>query len=136
VRPGEAVQISVTATNTGASVVADVYLMATLPPAAGPQLGCPDEDAVVFAVDGGTGLVLACASDPADMFPPYFDNFAIPAGLNVAVPNFLSLVWPPAAPPGPYTIEIFATPAGALANGVLRDEDILGSASDTLMFVP
>jgi hypothetical protein len=110
--------------------------MATLPAAAGPQFGCPDGDAVVFAVDGGTSLVLACASDPADTFPPFFDNLAIPAGLNVAVPNFFSLVWPPSAPPGPYTIEIFATPVGALADGVLGDEDIVGSAFDTLTFVP
>jgi hypothetical protein len=73
---------------------------------------------------------------PADTFPPFFDNLAIPAGLNVAVPNFFSLVWPSDAPPGPYTIEIFATPAGALADGLLRDEDILRSAFDTLTFVP
>jgi hypothetical protein len=54
----------------------------------------------------------------------------------VTVPNFFSLVWPPSAPPGPYTIEIFATPVGALADGVLGDEDIVGSAFDTLTFVP
>jgi hypothetical protein len=45
-------------------------------------------------------------------------------------------VRPGAAAPGPYTIEIFATPVGALADGQLGGGDVLASALDDVTFVP
>jgi hypothetical protein len=136
VRPGDVLRIGVSAANPGATVVTDVYLRAMLPPAAGPDFGCPDDDAVVFLTDGGATIVLACASDPAGTFPAYFSDLTIPAGFTINVPNFLSLVWPHGAPAGPYTIEIFGTPPGALADGELGAADIVAASSDTLTFEP
>jgi hypothetical protein len=136
VQAGDILKIGVSAVNSGPALVADVYLRAMLPPAAGPEFGCPDEDAVAFLTDGGATIVLACASDPADTFPPYFHNLTIPVGLNVTLAEFLSLVWPHGAPAGPYTIEIFGTPVGALADGALDAGDILAAASDMVTFKP
>jgi hypothetical protein len=64
------------------------------------------------------------------------ENLTIPAGLNVTIPDFLSLVWPAGASPGPYTIEIFGTQVNAAADGEIATSDIVASAFDSVTFVP
>jgi hypothetical protein len=131
VEPGDVLQVGMSATNPGPSTVVDLYLVAVLPPAAGPALGCPNHDPIVFAAAGGARLELACVSDPPQTFPPYIEGLSISAGQTVTL-RALNLVWPAEAPLGSWAVALFAVRPDSLGDGGIDDEDILASAFDTL----
>ncbi|HEV8676392.1 MAG TPA: GDSL-type esterase/lipase family protein [Methylomirabilota bacterium] len=112
-RIGETLQVDLTvADDDGPEQLADVYFGALLPPAAGPGLGCPNQDAIAFIADAFTHIVLTCLADvPAAAAPLY--RVQIPASLPLeTVLGYWTLQWAPGIPPGPYLLFFILTPAG------------------------
>jgi mannan endo-1,4-beta-mannosidase len=111
------VDVYVTAANPGPEVSVDVFFGAQLPPAAGPGLGCPAGDALVFLADGFTRAVVTCASAPPQEFAPLGRSIVVPANLPPTTVRLHTLVWPTGILPGPYTFFLGLTPPNAFANG-------------------
>jgi subtilisin family serine protease len=129
---GQPVRASFTGVNSGAATVVDAYLVILPPPGAGPGLGCPYDDAVVFFAHGAQ-YVVTCASAPPQTFPALFPSLAWPAGPLASAHDLLNLIWPDGAPTGTYTFLVFLTPAGALSDGVIDASDVLAVGSDRLI---
>lgn len=134
VAPGQLVEASATVTNTVGDMLVDVYLLIVPPSAAGPGLGCPGGDALLFLVDGA--YIATCASAPPETFPATAPGVLLSALPPTAVPNFWSVAWASGNPPGTYTFVIVLTPAGAFADGVVDAGDFLAIGADSLSASP
>ena len=127
---GDASLLTATIGNPGAATLVDVYLGVLLPPEAGPALGCPQGDAIAFATEGSSSLVIRCASASPATFPRFAAGASIPAGLPpTSVPDFFGLRWSPDQTGSHLVFMIFTVP-GSLADGVIHEEDIIAFAAD------
>jgi uncharacterized delta-60 repeat protein len=122
--PGETLRAGIAEANYGKEIMVDKYFGALLPPAAGPGLGCPAGDAIVFLTPR---MVLTCRSASPQTFEPVARNLLLPAHFPaLRTPNFYSIVWPSEAPTGTYTFFIAFTRAGTV--------DILALATTSASF--
>jgi len=98
--PGEILRAGVVEANFGPAVLVDKYFGALLPPGTGPELGCPNDDAIIFLT---TRMSLTCLSAPPQTFDPVARNLLLPAGLlPTTTPELFSGVWPLEASAGTY----------------------------------
>jgi mannan endo-1,4-beta-mannosidase len=129
---GQTATVTLHAPNPPLASAADVYFGALLPPAAGPSVGCPAGDAMVFFTAGFTGVAVACqATAPAgfqplaqDVPPAAFQDFS------------LSFVWPTGLPAGSYTFFLALTRPGAFADGSIDPGDILELSTSAITLTP
>jgi acyl-CoA thioesterase I len=126
---GETLHVDLTVANVfGIEFPADVYFGAALPPAAGPPLGCPDEDAVAFVADSFTRVVITCLADaPAAAVPLY--QTEVPRLSLETIRGFWETTWTVKDPPGPYSFFLILTRPG-------DPTAVLSSATHSLMFAP
>jgi uncharacterized delta-60 repeat protein len=125
---GDSFRLDVVTENPGPSRLVDVYFGIIPPASAGPALGCPAADAIVFLVDA-FAPVLTCLSGPEPDIVPFGQNVTIPAALPLTViSNFFGFVWPPGAPPGTYVFFIVFTRPGGL--------DVIAIALAAVAFSP
>ena len=134
---GDTLRVNVTVANPGPTALIDVYFGALLPPAAGPGVGCPGGDAVAFAADDFTRVVVTCLSAPPQGFAPLFRSRMLPGSLPpTTLVDFFSFVWAPDLPAGPYTTFMVLTPPDAFADGSVDSTDFLAAALQGLTFAP
>jgi hypothetical protein len=119
--PGDPVELRLVGNSALGPV--DLYVVAALPPAVAPGLGCGNSLALIFVTNGGTALTLACSANPPSTFPRYTGNSTLPASATL-----LTTVWPAEAPPGPYIFAAVVTPPAALADGAINPGDLLAVA--------
>jgi hypothetical protein len=124
---GDTIEISLTETNTGSSMVVDGYFGVLPPSDAGPALGCPAGDPIAFFVNGFAGPVLTCLSSPST-FGILWSNRSVPGALPPTTSNLASLVWPTAAPGGTYLWFVAFTRPGTV--------DIVALATRTVSLTP
>jgi hypothetical protein len=131
--PGDPVQVTLSATNTGAQITQDLYLVVAVPPALSSSLGCPAGDAVAFATEAFASVVVRCANtaSPAT-FPPFARGVTIPVSPTPAALSGLTFPWPAGLTPGTYTFAVFATAPNAFTDGVRGPGDIGAFAIDQL----
>jgi hypothetical protein len=136
VAAGDPVQVAISITNPGPSLLQDLYFLLLVPPALSSSLGCPAGDAIVFIAGGFSSVVTRCASsEPLQTFPPLFTSMPIPAG-TLDNPNLISFPWPPNLPAGTYTFAIVTTLLSAFSDGALGPADVTAVAADTLQKTP
>lgn len=134
---GNPLDVDLTFANPGASLFLDVYFGVLLPASAGPAVGCPSGDGVIFFANGLTTPVLACASAPLQGFPRTFEGLSIPAGLpTVTIQSFFGLVWPQGAPAGVYQVFKLLTQANALSDGAINPGDVVTFSAAPATFSP
>ena len=130
---GDPVQLTLTKTNTGATITQDLYVAVVVPPALSTALGCPAGDAAAFATPTGSVVVRCAATASPQSFPAFAPGLVIPASATPTVqPGFVSVTWPAGLPPGTYTFVVFTTAPNALADGVVGPGDIAAFATDQL----
>lgn len=133
--PGESLDIDVTVANPGPAIAVDVYFGIVLPAAAGPGLGCPGADAVVFIAAGSAQVT--CLSASPQSFHALATNVTLPGALpSLTVSDFFTFTWGTTEPAGTYTVFLVLTPVGAFADGQLGPADLLAVGSQTITFVP
>jgi hypothetical protein len=132
--PGDTVQVSITAGNSGEAVSAELYVIMLVPPAVSPLLGCPDGDGVVFFASGFSKLLTPCVNtSSAASFEPLYQDMSFPAATPAtAISTPFSFTWPVGIPGGTYTFVIFAVPPGTFANAGFSANVIAALASDSL----
>jgi subtilase family protein len=129
---GDSVQVSVSATNVGAQITQDLYLVVGVPPALSTALGCPAGDAVAFATET-FAIAVRCANTASPLsFPPFRRGVAIPVSPTPTALPGASFPWPVGLAPGIYTFAVFATAPNAFADGVRGPSDIGPAATDQL----
>jgi subtilase family protein len=129
---GDSVQVSVSATNVGAQITQDLYLVVGVPPALSTALGCPAGDAVAFATET-FAIAVRCANTASPLtFPPFRRGVAIPVSPTPTALPGASFPWPLGLAPGIYTFAVFATAPNAFADGVRGPSDIGPAATDQL----
>jgi hypothetical protein len=138
VAAGDAVQVNLSAANTGTSGLRDVYFLILVPPELSTSLGCPAGDAVLFGANLFASFVVRCAGTaPPQTFPALASSLPFPAiGSPPAIPPAFSLVWPAGLPSGVYTWVILITPPGAFADGSIDPGDIAAYALYSLHTSP
>ena len=135
-RSGDRLQLDTTRTNAGPQTLVDVYVGAVLPPAAGPNLGCPAGDAVAFITEGFAGAVVACGSTPQN-FRPAIRGMSLPAGSpSTSQPNFFSFMWPAGAPAGVYRLFVAFASRQAFVDGQIGAGEIRAFATETVTLTP
>jgi hypothetical protein len=135
--PGDTLQVDLTVSNPGPALGADVFLVALLPPAAGPAFGCPGGDAAAFFTSVLPTAVLTCLSAPPQSFPALVQNAVVPGSLPLtAVTDFLSFVWPATAPAGTYTFVFALTTPGAFADGIVGPDEFIATSTAIATFSP
>ncbi len=136
-RAGETLSLGAVLSNAGPAVATDVYFGVLLPAAAGPALGCPGQDAIQFEANLFTSRAVTCLSRIPQNTPALAGGFVVPAGLpETTFPNLFAMFWDGGLTPGPYTIVVALTRAGALADGRLDAGDVLALALRTVLFTP
>jgi hypothetical protein len=122
VATGEMLAASVGVTNPGLPGAADFYLGILLP---------GGSTAVFFTAAGGITL-----GDIADTgsFRPIASGVPLGTPFSASVPNFLSYGWTGGEPHGAYVFFFVALQAGALTDGLLSSEDLLGVATANFAF--
>jgi hypothetical protein len=130
---GSVLRLDLSVDNPFGPFLADVYLGAVLPSAAGPSFGCAMGDAIAF-VSGSGGVVVRCRSASAATFPTYGPSAFFPAGPSTFT-SFFTFTWP-SAPAGAYVVFVaFAVP-GSLDDGTIGPGDIIAIVGDTVTFSP
>jgi len=134
VSPGNPVLIQGTVANPGPEGEVDVFLGAVLPPAAGPGLGCPGQDALAFVTESGS-FALACLSAPPTTFPRFARRVVLPGSLGPVTVPLLSFTWPPGLMPGTYVFFLAFTRVDAFSGG-MRSTDILALGTAAVVQSP
>ncbi len=137
-------RLDVTVANPGPARTVDVFLGAVLPAEAGPGLGCPKRDAVVFVTAEFAGLQLTCLSAAPERFQPLRRDFSLPGTLPATRlsnffgggQDFFTYRWGGPEPAGPYTFFVVFTPTGALGDGRIDPMDLLVIGSRMATFAP
>jgi uncharacterized repeat protein (TIGR01451 family) len=110
---GQTVTTSFLLTNPGMPAEADLYVGALL----------PDGVTIVCWTTNG-GLAVGSLADLRSL-RPYATRIALPAPFSMDRPNFFSYQWMGTEPRGRYVFFVFASRAGALADGVVTADEIL-----------
>jgi subtilase family protein len=131
---GDSVQLTLTKTNPQVPITQDLYVAVLVPAVLSSSLGCPAGDAVAFAAEALSSVVVRCTGTASPQsFPAFARGTLIPASATPIVqPGFVSVTWPSGLPTGTYTFVVFATAPNALADGVLSVTDITAYAVDQL----
>ncbi len=108
-----------------------------LPAEAGPGLGCPNGDAVVFVTAEFAGTQLTCLSAAPERFQPLHRDVGLPGALaSTRLADFFTYRWGGTEPAGRYTFFVVMTPTGALGDGRIDPDDLLTIGSRMLTFAP
>jgi hypothetical protein len=127
---GQELALSVQLVNTGGAGAVTLYVVIVLPAAASPALGCGTSGVLVFLANRGAAFEILCGSAPPETFPIYV-SISVDGFGNL--PNVLSFLWPPGAPPGLYTFAVVATPLGGFGSGPIGPESLLALGVDTVL---
>jgi len=119
---GQTVTTSFLLTNPGMPAEADLYVGALL----------PDGVTIVCWTTSG-GVVVGSVADIRSL-RPYATRIALPAPFSMDRPNFLSYQWTGTEPRGRYVFFVFASKAGALADGVVTADEILALSTAPFTF--
>jgi hypothetical protein len=129
-RHGDEETVDLSVANLGPERMVDLYMGVIPPPAAGPALGCPGGDPVVFLGDGFSGALLTCFSAPVQTFPPLVRSARLPGALpKTDLPGVFRFGWIPGLPIGQCIVFVALTPAGAAAGG---SPSVLAKSFDTV----
>jgi len=99
-----------------AGIAADFYLGVLRP-----------DGLIVFLTGSGGFAGIVSSTDPA-AFPKVAAGVPLAGPFEVASTNFFSYQWTGSEPHGTYYLFLYAVVAGALADGVLTDDEVLGFA--------
>jgi len=91
----------------------------------------PDGNTIAFFTEGG-GFAMGSVSDLAT-FQPVAANFSLAAPVSIAAPNFFIRQLNFCEPAGSYTFFLLAVKAGALLDGSLTDDEILGLSTTSFV---
>ncbi len=130
---GDTLTLDLTVANPAAAFLADIYVGAVLPSAAGPGLGCPIGDAAAFVGSSGS-IAIRCLSASPATFPKFVAGGTVAAGPSTLAPYF-SFVWP-VAPAGTYIMFVVLAVPGSLDDGSIGLSDLIAVGSDALTFSP
>jgi uncharacterized repeat protein (TIGR01451 family) len=109
---GQTVTTSFLLTNPGMAAEADLYVGVLLP------------DGVTIVCWTASGVTVGSVADLPSL-RPYATRMALPVPFSMDRPNFLSYRWTGTEPRGRYVFFVFASEAGALADGVLTADEVL-----------
>jgi uncharacterized repeat protein (TIGR01451 family) len=119
---GQTLTTSFLLTNPGLPAEADLYVGALL----------PDGVTIVCWTPGG-GVVVGSVADVRSM-RAYATRVALPPPFSMDRPNFFSYQWTGTEPRGRYVFFVFASTAGALADGIVTGDEILALATTPFTF--
>ena len=119
VKPGDAVQVSLTATNPGPAVDMELYFAIVVPFALSTTFGCPAGDGAYFLADDFATVLTPCLiTAPASSLKPLSLHKMFGSGMSPTTdPAFFSFTWPSWAPDGTYVFIVFAAPTGTYDAG-------------------
>ena len=121
--------------NTGQTLSTTVGLINPgIPATADFYLGLVRPDGTVMFFTGG-GEVIGSLSDAAS-FHPLATNVSLAAPFSVQVPNFFVHTWTGAEQAGSYVFFLLAVKPGAVASGVVSDDEILALATTNFAAFP
>lgn len=119
---GQTLTASVGLMNLGGPGPVDIYLGIFL----------PDGSTIVFFT-GAEGVAFGNFGDLAS-YRPVARGVTLAEAFAVTVPSFFSHQWTDAEPPGNYAFLFYAVQAGALADGILTDDEVLAFAFTPFSF--
>jgi peptidyl-Asp metalloendopeptidase len=121
VGPGQTLSGSIGLNNPGLTGAADLFVGMLL----------PDGATVAFFINGGVAM-----GSLADFtsFQPLAAGVSLAAPFSASVPGFFSYTWSGSEPHGGYTFFFLATKAGAVTDGTLSGDEILGVAAAPFLY--
>ena len=125
---GETLTVSVNLQNTGRTGMADIYF----------GLLAPDNSVAFFtdvAVTPGGGYAFGNFLNFAS-YRPIATGIPLPTPFSVNIQSFVSYKWTGGEPRGGYALLLLVVTAGALADGVLATNELLGASLTPFSFPP
>jgi hypothetical protein len=126
-RTGETLRVGLSATNPGAPVAVDLYVLGQFPDGV---------SAVFLASLASPVFAPALLSADPRAFAAAARNVTLPQGFQTALDPLFTYTFTGAEPPGQYVVTAALTAAGALADGVVGPGDILALVTAQFTFLP